>query len=558
MAYTFEVKTNPTGAVVLWDPWRWNQYNHFYGLTNCRFDVPDDSTLAYKLLIKKPGYLDYYLNHDVSAGPQTYNITLTPSSTPAPPVSNKCVPPETQEPRYPGFHAIKVIENRLPSYVWMLAFGAPSWYVSQVCEQIQNIYITNPECKNWDCCRYYIYQPPSGYTVIRECRVGITFGEFPWCPPNTTCGWPYLYVELSGPEFPLSPPCANPGESATDYCNNCLYSTVEHTCAIHRINKYDPVAMGVGCGRDNWVGTLGCIVRDVTDGTNVFLSNEHVFGRPFRTPGASVGDLIYQPGQNEYGASGVSRPIGALKRWGGIYTDRENFIDAAIASIGSGIYYDNRFVGSDSSPSNYISITGYRDAYEGMSVIKYGRTSGITTGEVISTSYSINVAYDTGSGTSVIAPFTDQILVAATGCPGDSGSIVTDVYGKIIGILFAGGADATGQSFIVVSKIRKIIEALNINVLSSDNTPLSIENMNVYNAGTSGGNNIVRLDVTVKNISPSPVSSFRLVTTSQPTGGSVTTTLHKQTVSIQPGATVVIPLELTLAAGTYNICTFLP
>jgi len=316
--------------------------------------------------------------------------------------------------------------------------------------------------------------------------------------------------------------------------------------------------MGVSCGRDDWVGTLGCIVRDMTDGTNVFLSNEHVFGRPFRTPGASVGDLIYQPGQKEYGASGVSRPIGALKRWGGIYTDRENHIDAAIASIVTGIYYDNRFVGEDSSPSNYVSISGIKDAGYGMTVIKYGRTSGISMGSVISTDYSLNVVYDAGNGNTVLAPFTDQILIKAVGCPGDSGSIITDTVGRIVGILFAGGTDASGESYIVACKIRNVIESLNIQVLSSDSTPLSIENMQITKVGASGSNSVMRIDVTVKNISSSPVGSFRIYTDLQTTDGIPYNRMSNITSTIQPGQIAVIPIQVTLVPGTYNICTSLP
>ena len=77
------------------------------------------------------------------------------------------------------------------------------------------------------------------------------------------------------------------------------------------------------------------------------------------------------------------------------------------------------------------------------SVVKHGRTSGLTFGSVVDTSFDGDVQYD---GT--VAYFEDQIVLAADAGPfsepGDSGSLVLDTTGPHpVGLLFAGDDSQT-------------------------------------------------------------------------------------------------------------------
>lgn len=460
------VRTNPSGAVLLCDPWKWNDYNHFFGVTPYAGDY-GSSDITYNYMVKKPGYKSVYFSWNMQSD-QTFDFTLEPDGTTPPPVSDKCTPPETQLPRYPGFHTYYVIENRLPSYAWMVVFGTAPWLCQSCPEQDPN----DPECLKWECCPYYQYQPPPGYIINKIARHGIVFGYLPWCQ-GQYCGWTLSYVELSGPVFPLEPPCeygggGGGGGPPPDPCNcsGCLDVNIERTCSPRRIQSHSPIIGGISVGRNDWAGTLGCFVKDNTDNNMVMLSNEHVIGWPFNN--AAVGDDIHQPAQKEYNSNGGIH-VADLKRWGGIRTDYENTVDAAVASIVPGTYFSNHFMGEGFSVGDIpdiLRVNGIATAHNGMACRKVGRTTGLTEGSVISTDFSGSVGYSGDSG-AVTAPFVDQLLVGICACPGDSGSIVTDMSGNIIGILFAGGTDAVGNPIAVVNKIQNVLSNLNITVVPS-------------------------------------------------------------------------------------------
>ena len=76
--------------------------------------------------------------------------------------------------------------------------------------------------------------------------------------------------------------------------------------------------------------------------------------------------------------------------------------------------------------------------FVGQSVVKHGRTTGLTFGSVVDTSLDGNVHYNGG-----VAYFEDQIVVVGNTGPfsesGDSGSLVLDTSDPHpVGLLFAG------------------------------------------------------------------------------------------------------------------------
>jgi hypothetical protein len=199
-----------------------------------------------------------------------------------------------------------------------------------------------------------------------------------------------------------------------------------------------------------YAGTMGMVTYD-----NKILSNDHVIAME---PGAGefldIGTPIIQPGSRDGGRL-VNR-VGELEAYIPIdfEPDAENYADAAIGSIDGSV---------DASPGeqfyeggNYW-IEGWTEVSEGDIVRKSGRTTGVTTGEVIHTHASVFVWYG-----DQLAYFVDQIVVTqenwSFAAPGDSGSAV-DKDGEFVGLIFAGS-----ETCAVISKAEHIIEGLGIAV----------------------------------------------------------------------------------------------
>lgn len=176
------------------------------------------------------------------------------------------------------------------------------------------------------------------------------------------------------------------------------------------------------------------------------LSNTHVFA-DLRKPAPDAHDLIVQPSPGER-ASG--RPIGLLARSLPInFADgiaAPNHIDAAIAKLWE--------VGSHQPLIPMIgAVKGYVSKAEvepGETVRKFGRTTGYTTGQVLSIYLDIRIRYDR---TGASAFFQDQILIEPAEpefdrfvAPGDSGSLLLDAHQHAVGLIFAGTANPDGVS----------------------------------------------------------------------------------------------------------------
>ncbi len=198
-----------------------------------------------------------------------------------------------------------------------------------------------------------------------------------------------------------------------------------------------PVPIGVSTGHpDITAGTIGVRVKD-TAGNVYALSNNHVYANENR---ASIGDNVLQPGVYDGGRNPVDT-IGALDDFKPIVFSRRasNVIDAAIA-LSSVDKLGN------ATPGNGYGIpkSATEVAYINMLVMKYGRTTGFTHGQVYAIDATINVRY--GSG---FARFVHQIVITpgAFSAGGDSGSLIVvdggDDTQKPVGLLFAGSSSYT-------------------------------------------------------------------------------------------------------------------
>lgn len=210
-------------------------------------------------------------------------------------------------------------------------------------------------------------------------------------------------------------------------------------------------------------GTFGAVVKDRNTRDSLILSNNHILANA--TDGSdgrsSPGDPILQPGAYDGGtdrdkiaelvrfiplmrsakeadcpvATGAAR-IGSMlvhavrpnydmrlfKRYGG-----SNIVDAAVA----------RPVSADLISDDILEIgapRGTATAGVGQTVIKSGRSSGVTSGEVTATQVSLQVDLSDNE----VGMFSDQVVTEMVSKGGDSGSLVLDDSRKAVGLLFAG------------------------------------------------------------------------------------------------------------------------
>ncbi|MCS6962733.1 hypothetical protein [Thermoflexus sp.] len=240
-------------------------------------------------------------------------------------------------------------------------------------------------------------------------------------------------------------------------------------------HRYRPAPPGVSIGHPLvTAGTFGCLVRR---GSEVFiLSNNHVLAATNR---GRPGDRIRQPGPVDGGTVadeiaelaefvpirfgdepaacpwverfvrwlnellrliGSSHRLQAVRRQAAI-----NEVDAAIA---------RPFRSNDITPAILqIGIPkGVATPTLGMEVQKFGRTTRYTRGRIIQVDVTANVDYD-----GRVATFQGQVMAGAMSAPGDSGSAILDLNGRLVGLLFAGSETTT-----LIHPIDRVLHALRV------------------------------------------------------------------------------------------------
>jgi S1-C subfamily serine protease len=262
---------------------------------------------------------------------------------------------------------------------------------------------------------------------------------------------------------------------------------------IHALNEHQfnhrPMMAGISCGHFSiTAGTLGLFVEK--DGKPYILSNNHVMADSNK---AKIGDPIYQPGPYDGGRS--RHTVAHLSEFPVISFAARNKVDAALAEV---VGYDApaeeppvvvedpkpekrnflqkiwdaivsffRFIFRNPqkeveplppiadeppmTPSEAVAfsntmlnfpmpITGnLAEVDVGDRVQKSGRTTGYTTGEILAEGATVEVEFDAGQ----VAIFEDQIIADNMSAGGDSGSVVFNMNGDAIGLLFAGSDTVT-------------------------------------------------------------------------------------------------------------------
>ena len=221
-----------------------------------------------------------------------------------------------------------------------------------------------------------------------------------------------------------------------------VITTGFHDLTPSRQSRLSPTPCGVSIGHGKpmghgrtmaGTGTLGCLV-DTSVGRCI-LSNNHVLAI---SNAASPGDPILQPGPSDESDSDTPTPIATLVDFEPLrFGSAVNHIDAAIAVLDD----------ADSAVPDIMTIGPPVNPpvapFLGQTVLKHGRTTGLTHGSVVDVSFDGIVHYDAG-----VAYFEDQIVVAGDAGPfserGDSGSLILDSPdAHPVGLLFAGDDSQT-------------------------------------------------------------------------------------------------------------------
>ncbi|MBV8545315.1 MAG: hypothetical protein JO093_11025 [Acidobacteria bacterium] len=201
--------------------------------------------------------------------------------------------------------------------------------------------------------------------------------------------------------------------------------------AVKDVNR--PLIIGCSCAHtDVNIGTLGCCVQK--NGKTYLLSNNHVFGN---SNIAQPGDAILQPSSTDHPLSDLV--AATFVEFVKLDIAKANRVDAAIAEMAEGINCDTRTILGFPKP--------LADAAAGLpigTVHKLGRSTDLTSG-TISASGLIPVTVNIGGAD---YDFVDQIEITSPAAhpfsmKGDSGSVVFNDDGALVGLLFSGNEKTT-------------------------------------------------------------------------------------------------------------------
>ena len=241
--------------------------------------------------------------------------------------------------------------------------------------------------------------------------------------------------------------------------------------AQHRVQQAAPIKLGTSGSNSNDInsqyccgGTLGSLVQDAS-GAKYILSNNHVLAR---VNGAAPGEAIYHRGYIDASCQ-PAVTVANLTTFVPI-NPSGNKVDAAIARIVTGQV-------SASGEILDIGVPGaqVREPASRLRVKKSGRTSGLTTGRIISTNSTVNVQYQQGCGIGPVftAQFTDQFLISPGSFlqSGDSGSTVFEnvsLNPRAVGLGFAGSS-----LYAVANRITNVLSAFGVSMVGAGSTAAS-------------------------------------------------------------------------------------
>lgn len=258
------------------------------------------------------------------------------------------------------------------------------------------------------------------------------------------------------------------------------YAIVQLKQKTNRKIRLDPVMPGVSISHSSLTaGTLGAIVRDTTSGETVLLSNWHVL----HGANGHVGDTTVQPGpydDNRIASNAVGRLLRSHLGLAG---------DCAIASVES-----RRVDATQLELGVAVEHVGKPDL--GDVVVKSGRTTGITYGQVSRVDALFKMPYDDMPEQTIggfeIEPWAERLPKdGEISKGGDSGSawMAVDAKGKstttMLGLHFGGDAEGSDGEFALACYAHSVFEKLEIEPLTNSASPGTSDANATTNGSTS-------------------------------------------------------------------------
>jgi len=237
-----------------------------------------------------------------------------------------------------------------------------------------------------------------------------------------------------------------------------------------------PIRGGLQLSTGVHLGTLGAVVKDNLTGKLFAITNSHVAGDPVNCTQDQADYLdsidksfIHGPssaGLEMYQSTTDDNQFGEVVRNQEVNFDSFNRVDTALISIKSEFGVTPGIMGLSKYAQPFIHPGTIP---VGTAVLKSGRTTGVTYGEILSMDATLNV----GGRGNLNMPFENQIIVYSDNTEtlfmgsGDSGAVLCVDLGDervgIIGHLHAGTEMLEiGGSWGVASRLDDIVDALDI------------------------------------------------------------------------------------------------
>ncbi|MFC1974814.1 DPP IV N-terminal domain-containing protein [Chloroflexota bacterium] len=284
---------------------------------------------------------------------------------------------------------------------------------------------------------------------------------------------------------------AEAGAAAIQATSTIEAAAVEATStAAARRARERPLKPGLsisGSEARGGTGTLGYFVVDDLGQIHI-LSDADVLGRAESESGQA--DIVLQPGASDGGQNPddiVGRVTHALPITGTMVSVANM---TGLAKLESGIEIE---------PSLTIpgigQIQGVRDPAVGMTVRKFGRTTGLTTGTIQAVAQNVEILISQDERVQLLDT---TISVSMKSSGGDSGALIVDEEGYAIGILIAGSSTAT-----LIAPIQVVLDTFGVELLlpkteeqivEPPETVPDGENRYIYGLHDRGGEHLMIVD----------------------------------------------------------------
>lgn len=265
-----------------------------------------------------------------------------------------------------------------------------------------------------------------------------------------------VYLETKRPKWGIDDSHLIPGSVSIPTLGDSVPIDVEAIGVLRPqtlATKTRPLVPGysIGTSIEEGVGTLGCFVALKDDPTTpLILSNAHVISNSGL---ASKGTKVIQPGELDGGlpADIVAELVSSVEfDFGPGFV---NTCDAAVAKLLPGIDFTPALANIGTPGALPV------EPKRGMVIKKIGRSTDFTTGTVTDVHFRTQMNYPKPGGGRGIIGFRDQVLCSRYSDSGDSGAVVCDENGGLVGLHWCGSTSVS-----VFSPMNFVLDKLNLQI----------------------------------------------------------------------------------------------